>query len=168
MAIQTPRPTSVSGLTSVRSISRWQHLLGLSQLHQLRGRVGRGSLQAYAYLMHPGLEQGSKALNRLNVMQEENALGSGFAISRRDLQLRGAGSLFGEAQKGSSSRASVEVSQYQEVVQRVAAAPDAIAAAASFANEAEATGVTNATSHWEAPTLSGSDEDAMSSDVPCV
>jgi len=144
------------------------HLLGLSQLHQLRGRVGRGSLQAYAYLMHPGLEQGSKALNRLNVMQEENALGSGFAISRRDLQLRGAGSLFGEAQKGSSSRASVEVSQYQEVVQRVAAAPDAIAAAASFANEAEATGVTNATSHWEAPTLSGSDEDAMSSDVPCV
>ena len=158
----------VSGLTSVRSISRWQHLLGLSQLHQLRGRVGRGSLQAYAYLMHPGLEQGSKALNRLNVMQEENALGSGFAISRRDLQLRGAGSLFGEAQKGSSSRASVEVSQYQEIVQRVAAAPDAIAAAASFANEAEATGVTNATSHWEAPTLSGSDEDAMSSDVPCM
>ena len=79
-------------------------MLGLSQLHQLRGRVGRSSLQAYAYLMHPELEQASKALDRLNVMVELSALGSGFAISQRDLQVRGAGNLFGEAQKGSSSR----------------------------------------------------------------
>ena len=127
----------------------WQHLLGLSQLHQLRGRVGRGSIQAYAYLMHPP-RLCSKTLQRLHVMREESTLGAGFAISRRDLQLRGAGSFFGEAQKGSSRRASVEVSLYREVVKRVAAAPDAIAAAAIFANDAEATGVTTATSLWEA------------------
>ena len=137
----------------MRSVSRWQHLLGLSQLHQLRGRVGRGSLQAYAYLMHPELEQGSKALHRLNAMKELSALGSGFAISQCDLELRGSGNLFGEAQKGSSSRTSVEASQYYEIVKRVAAAPDVSAAAISFANEAEATGVTNATSHWEVPAL---------------
>ena len=92
----------------------------------------------------------SKTLQRLHVMREESTLGAGFAISRRDLQLRGAGSFFGEAQKGSSRRASVEVSLYREVVKRVAAAPDAIAAAAIFANDAEATGVTTATSLWEA------------------
>ena len=80
----------------VRSISPWQHLFGLSQLHQLRGRVGRGALQAYAYVMHPELERGSKALRRLQVMEEESALGCGFAISRCDLQLRGAGKLFAE------------------------------------------------------------------------
>ena len=135
----------------VRSISPRQHLLGLSQLHQLRGRVGRSSLQAYAYVMHPELERGSKALRRLQVMEEESALGCGFAISRCDLQLRGAGKLFGETQKGSSS---INVSQYREIVQRVATAPDAIAAAASFANEAEATGVTTAASVWEAPASS--------------
>ena len=91
--------------------------------------------------MHPELERGSKALRRLQVMEEESALGCGFAISRCDLQLRGAGKLFGETQKGSSS---IDASQYCEIVQRVATATDAIAAAASFANEAEATGVTTA------------------------
>lgn len=155
----------------VRSISPWQHLFGLSQLHQLRGRVGRGSLQAYAYVMHPRLERGSKALRRLQVMEEESALGCGFAISRCDLQLRGAGKLFGETQKGSSS---IDVSQYREIVQRVATAPDAIAAAVSFASEAEATGVTTAASVWEAPASSkqgtrfGTSRDASTSDAPSI
>ena len=120
-------------------------MLGLSQLHQLRGRVGRGSIQAHAYLMHPP-RLARQTLQRLHVMREESTLGAGFAISRRDLQLRGAGNLFGEAQKGLSRRASVEAGLYHEVVKRIAAAPDAIAAAAIFANEAEATGVTTATS----------------------
>lgn len=79
-------------------------------------------------------------------------MGAGFAISRRDLQLRGPSNLFGESQKG-SSRARVDVSQYNDVVRRVAAASNLNAAATSFANEADATGLTTATSLWEVPTL---------------
>ena len=156
-------PSHISAPISVRSISRWQHLLGLSQLHQLRGRVGRGSIQAHAYLMHPP-QLGSQALERLHVMQEESALGAGFAISRRDLQLRGAGHLFGEAQKG-SSKTGVDASQYGDVVRRVAAASNLKMAAAHFAAEADATGVTTAASLWEPPESNSAPSLAPSSSI---
>jgi ATP-dependent DNA helicase RecG len=70
--------------------------LGLAQLHQLRGRVGRGALQSYCALMyHPPLSANGKA--RLNVMRESN---DGFVIAEKDLELRGPGEVLGTRQTG--------------------------------------------------------------------
>ena len=102
--------------------------------------------------MHPK-HLDSKVLERLHIMHEESALGAGFAISRRDLQLRGAGSLFGEAQKGSRSNVG-DIDQYHQALRRMAAAPDVSVAATSFANNADATGVTVAISQCEMPKAS--------------
>ncbi len=74
---------------------------GLSQLYQLRGRVGRFKHQAYAYLLlhrHTRLVQ--LARERLNAMRTHNQLGAGFRIAMRDLELRGAGNLLGSEQSG--------------------------------------------------------------------
>ena len=75
--------------------------LGLGQLHQLRGRVGRAGQQAYAYLFHPRDHVLTEiAYERLKTIGESTDLGSGYKIARRDLELRGAGSLLGEQQSG--------------------------------------------------------------------
>ncbi len=74
---------------------------GLSQLYQLRGRVGRSDRRAYAYLLIPG--EGSltrEARDRLKVLQELTELGAGFRIASHDLELRGAGDLLGARQAG--------------------------------------------------------------------
>lgn len=77
------------------------HRFGLSDLHQLRGRVGRGGRQAYCYLLIPGLHfMGTEAMRRLEALEEFSDLGSGFQIAMRDLELRGAGDLFGKEQSG--------------------------------------------------------------------
>lgn len=74
---------------------------GLAQLHQLRGRVGRGAVQAIAFLLTaPGVELADSTKARLSTMLALDRLGSGLAISQRDLDLRGAGDLFGEDQAG--------------------------------------------------------------------
>ena len=74
---------------------------GLSELHQLRGRVGRSDKQAYAYLLVPSLDSVSKkAVRRLNAIEEYTELGEGFNISMRDLEIRGAGNLLGTEQSG--------------------------------------------------------------------
>jgi transcription-repair coupling factor (superfamily II helicase) len=74
---------------------------GLSQLYQLRGRVGRSHQRAYAYLMIPGEGLLTKdARERLKVLQEQSELGAGFRIARHDLELRGAGDLLGARQAG--------------------------------------------------------------------
>ena len=74
---------------------------GLSQLHQLRGRVGRGRAQGVAYLLHDPAEELSDATRaRLSTLEAFDRLGSGLAISARDLDLRGAGDLTGEDQAG--------------------------------------------------------------------
>ena len=74
---------------------------GLSQLHQLRGRVGRGRAQGLAYLLTPpGEEIAAATRTRLSTLVALDRLGSGLAISARDLDLRGAGDLFGEEQAG--------------------------------------------------------------------
>ncbi|MEY3466826.1 MAG: transcription-repair-coupling factor, partial [Actinomycetota bacterium] len=75
--------------------------LGLGQLHQLRGRVGRAGQQAYAFLFYPrGVALSEIAYERLKTIGETTDLGSGYKIARRDLELRGAGSLLGEQQSG--------------------------------------------------------------------
>ena len=76
-------------------------LLGLGQLHQLRGRVGRSGQRAYAYLFHPTeVVLSEEAYERLKTIGEATELGSGFKIAMRDLEIRGAGNLLGEAQSG--------------------------------------------------------------------
>jgi transcription-repair coupling factor (superfamily II helicase) len=76
-------------------------LLGLGQLHQLRGRVGRSGQRAYAYLFHPrDRTLSEEAYERLRTIGESTELGSGFRIAMRDLEIRGAGNLLGEAQSG--------------------------------------------------------------------
>jgi transcription-repair coupling factor (superfamily II helicase) len=75
--------------------------LGLGQLHQLRGRVGRSGQRAYAYLLHPRDRVLSEtAYERLKTIGETTELGSGFKIAMRDLEIRGAGNLLGESQSG--------------------------------------------------------------------
>jgi transcription-repair coupling factor (superfamily II helicase) len=76
-------------------------LLGLGQLHQLRGRVGRAGSRAYAYLFTPpGRELSEEAYERLKTIGEATDLGSGFKIAMRDLEIRGAGNLLGTGQSG--------------------------------------------------------------------
>ena len=74
---------------------------GLSQLYQLRGRVGRSNKFAYAYLMYqPFKSLTETAVKRLNVIKEFTELGSGFSIATRDLSIRGAGDILGSEQAG--------------------------------------------------------------------
>ena len=74
---------------------------GLSQLYQIRGRVGRSDRFAYAYLMYnPAKVLTDTAIKRLNVIKEFTELGSGFSIATRDLSIRGAGDILGSEQAG--------------------------------------------------------------------
>ena len=74
---------------------------GLADLYQLRGRVGRGRHQAYAYLLIPGdLALSKDAMRRLRAIQELSELGSGFKLAIQDLEIRGAGNLLGASQSG--------------------------------------------------------------------
>lgn len=75
--------------------------MGLGQLHQIRGRVGRSGQRAYAYLFYPpNRTLTEKAFERLKTIGESTQLGSGFRIAMRDLEIRGAGNLLGGAQSG--------------------------------------------------------------------
>ncbi|OUP10904.1 transcription-repair coupling factor [Collinsella sp. An2] len=78
--------------------------LGLAQLYQLKGRVGRSATQAYAYFMFPGeIPLTPEATERLTALSEFQDLGSGMRIAMRDLEIRGAGSLVGAEQHGNLS-----------------------------------------------------------------
>ncbi|HEY9573499.1 MAG TPA: transcription-repair coupling factor [Pusillimonas sp.] len=75
--------------------------LGLAQLHQLRGRVGRSHHQAYAYLLTPGEDAiTSNAKKRLEAIQAMEELGAGFFLAMHDLEIRGTGEVLGESQSG--------------------------------------------------------------------
>jgi transcription-repair coupling factor (superfamily II helicase) len=83
---------------------------GLAQLYQIRGRVGRGDVQAYCYLCVPkkgGLS--SEAFQRLSAIEHYSALGSAYSIATKDLEIRGAGNLFGYEQSGQISRVGLEM-----------------------------------------------------------
>ena len=90
-------------------------LLGLAQLYQLRGRVGRSSQRAYAYLFHPSEQILSEdAHRRLEAIGEATDLGSGFHLALKDLEIRGAGSILGEVQSGHISAVGFDL--YAELV----------------------------------------------------
>jgi len=77
------------------------HRFGLADLHQLRGRVGRINIQAYAYVVVPKTVNISEnALNRLKMLEKFSDLGAGFNIAQSDLELRGAGNILGKEQHG--------------------------------------------------------------------
>ena len=76
-------------------------LFGLSQLYQIRGRVGRSKRQAYAYFLYPANQSLSEvSQKRLNTILEYQELGSGFRVAMRDLEIRGAGNMLGREQSG--------------------------------------------------------------------
>ncbi|MDQ1714464.1 MAG: hypothetical protein QOC60_409, partial [Frankiaceae bacterium] len=76
-------------------------LLGLSQLHQIRGRVGRGRERAYAYFLYPGEKPLTEtAHDRLATIAQHTDLGAGMAVAMKDLEIRGAGNLLGGEQSG--------------------------------------------------------------------
>eukprot|EP00578_Thalassiosira_sp_NH16_P025194 CAMPEP_0181088902 /NCGR_PEP_ID=MMETSP1071-20121207/7024_1 /TAXON_ID=35127 /ORGANISM="Thalassiosira sp., Strain NH16" /LENGTH=1213 /DNA_ID=CAMNT_0023170829 /DNA_START=225 /DNA_END=3863 /DNA_ORIENTATION=- len=77
---------------------------GMSTLYQLRGRVGRSDLQAYAYFFHKNDFISEQSAQRLQAMADLHELGSGFDVANRDLEIRGAGSLLGTEQSGMAAR----------------------------------------------------------------
>jgi transcription-repair coupling factor (superfamily II helicase) len=88
---------------------------GVSQLYQLRGRVGRSDQEAYAYLFYPALTAISEiAVKRLKVISEHTELGSGFKIAMKDMEIRGTGNLLGREQSG--QLASVGLDMYLRIL----------------------------------------------------
>jgi transcription-repair coupling factor (superfamily II helicase) len=86
------------------------HRLGLAQLYQLRGRVGRAGQRAYAYILYPPERSlTEKADKRLDVIQDLQDLGAGFKLALRDLEIRGAGNLLGEEQHGEIAAVGLEL-----------------------------------------------------------
>jgi transcription-repair coupling factor (superfamily II helicase) len=87
-------------------------MFGLAQLYQLRGRIGRGKIRAYAYLTLPPKKRLTKtAEKRLQVMQTLDTLGAGFSLASYDLDIRGAGNLLGEEQSGHIREVGIELYQ---------------------------------------------------------
>jgi len=83
---------------------------GISQLYQLRGRVGRSDRVAYAYLLYPDKNYLSEiAQRRLEVIRDHTELGSGFQVAIRDMELRGVGNLLGKEQSGNASAIGLEL-----------------------------------------------------------
>ena len=91
--------------------------LGLSQLHQLRGRVGRGKKQAYAYFLKSNrILKRKKADKRLKALKDSDSLSAGFLLSLKDLEARGAGEILGENQSGIME--SIGIDLYLRLVNR--------------------------------------------------
>ena len=95
------------------------HKFGLAQLYQMRGRVGRGDRQAFCYLLTPKNKKiSTTAAERLRYIQHHTSLGSGYALALQDLQMRGAGNLFGVEQAGHLT--SVGHHLYYKIIEEVA------------------------------------------------
>ena len=91
------------------------HQFGLSDLHQLRGRVGRSNKKAFCYLMGPPLSTlPNDSRKRLQTLEQHSELGSGFQIAMRDLDIRGAGNLLGGEQSGFMAEIGFEM--YQKIL----------------------------------------------------
>ncbi|HEY2068045.1 MAG TPA: transcription-repair coupling factor [Rhizomicrobium sp.] len=91
-------------------------MFGLSQLYQLRGRIGRSKQRAYAYLTTPSTHKITEtAERRLQVLQSLDQLGAGFSVASHDMDIRGAGNLLGEEQSGHVREVGIEL--YQEMLE---------------------------------------------------
>lgn len=91
--------------------------LGLADLYQLRGRVGRAGEQAYAYLLIPRVSEiGKESIKRLKAIMELTVSGGGFRLAMQDLQIRGAGNILGVSQSGSIAEVGYEL--YLELLQK--------------------------------------------------
>ena len=96
-------------------------MFGLAQLYQLRGRIGRGKIRAYAYLTLPEKKKlAPTAQRRLEVMQTLDTLGAGFQLASHDLDIRGAGNLLGDEQSGHIREVGIEL--YQHLLEEAVAA----------------------------------------------
>ncbi len=96
-------------------------MFGLAELYQLRGRIGRGKVRAYAYLTVPeGKLLSETARRRLEVMQTLDTLGAGFQLASHDLDIRGAGNLLGDEQSGHIREVGIEL--YQTMLEEAVAA----------------------------------------------
>jgi len=105
-------------------------MFGLSQLYQIRGRVGRSKLRAYAYLTYPPLLRlTADAQRRLEIFETLDSLGAGFQLASHDLDIRGAGNLLGEEQSGHIKEVGIEL--YQQMLE------DAVALARSGLGKTE-------------------------------
>jgi transcription-repair coupling factor (superfamily II helicase) len=96
--------------------------LGLAQLYQIRGRIGRSSRVAHAFLFHPDeAVLTGEAMARLSTLSDYTELGSGFKIAMRDLEIRGAGNLLGEEQSGQIAAIGFEMylSMLRETVEQL-------------------------------------------------
>ena len=90
-------------------------MFGLAQLYQMRGRVGRSKIRAYAYFTTPPKRvPNPTALKRLEVMQNLDSLGAGFSLASHDMDIRGFGNLVGEQQSGQIKEVGVEL--YQDML----------------------------------------------------
>ncbi len=106
-------------------------MFGLAQLYQIRGRIGRSKVRAYAYLTWPPTQKLSDhAIKRLEVMETLDTLGAGFQLASHDMDIRGAGNLLGDQQSGHIREIGVEL--YQQMLE------EAVAAAREGANFEEA------------------------------
>ncbi|HVV27139.1 MAG TPA: transcription-repair coupling factor [Rhizomicrobium sp.] len=96
-------------------------MFGLSQLYQLRGRIGRSKQRAYAYLTTPAEKKLTEtATRRLEVLQSLDQLGAGFSVASHDMDIRGAGNLLGDEQSGHVREVGIEL--YQEMLEEAVAA----------------------------------------------
>jgi len=104
-------------------------MLGLAQLYQLRGRIGRSKLRGYAYLTYaPDKPLSQSARQRLHVIETLDSLGAGFTLASHDMDIRGAGNLLGEEQSGHVREVGIEL--YQQMLE------DAVAGARAAGPEA--------------------------------
>ena len=95
-------------------------MFGLAQLYQLRGRIGRSKVRAYAYLTTPAdCKLTASAERRLQVLQSLDTLGAGFSIASHDLDIRGAGNLLGDEQSGHVREVGIEL--YQDMLEEAVA-----------------------------------------------
>ena len=83
--------------------------LGLSQSYQLRGRIGRGDVQAFAYFLYPDGELTENAKLRLEALEQFTELGSGYRVALKDLEIRGAGNILGKEQSGNVYRVGLHI-----------------------------------------------------------
>ena len=95
-------------------------MFGLAQLYQIRGRIGRSKVRAYAYLTYqPNMKLNDNAMKRLEVMETLDTLGAGFQLASHDMDIRGAGNLLGDQQSGHIREIGVEL--YQQMLEEAVA-----------------------------------------------